>query len=202
MSELIRNSTTCLVVLMLAPVLLADGTDKAKQTPKKPTELSVAPMDQIEYPETRPQWVGRSLKFDQDSDTIVVVSGPCETEQESLEELRLMQRAAISTYISQKTESGRFDFYAISDEEIERDLAIRSYEGEVTQGDMNRYEHAVELKFSDEKQQEFKTAWKQVEVHDRLGALGVLAFLGTMMLIGSSLLLGILSRRIERKELA
>jgi hypothetical protein len=198
MSEMLRNGTTCLIVLMLAPVLLADDASQTDKATKKPTELSVAPLDQIDFPDSRPKWVGSSVEFNDEADTIIVVSGPCETPEESLEELKLMQRAAVSTYISRKTKSGSFDFFPISDEDIERDLVIRSYEGEVVQGGMTRYEHAVELKFTEDKQESIQHAWKQVEVRDRLGALGVLGFLGTTMLICSSLLIGTVSRRIER----
>ena len=174
MSEILRNGSTCLIVLLLAPVLLADDASQTEKTTKKPTKLSVAPLDQIDFPDSRPKWVGSSVEFNDDADTIIVVSGPCETAEESLEELKLMQRAAVSTYISRKTKSPYFDFYPISDEEIERDLAIRSYQGEVMQGGTTRYEHAVELKFTQDKQEAIQHAWKQVEVRNRLGALGVL----------------------------
>ncbi|MFK8111947.1 MAG: hypothetical protein AB8B91_07080 [Rubripirellula sp.] len=194
-----RNSTTCLLVLMLAPVILADDTGKPVEK-DKPAELSVAPLDHVTYPDTRPKWVGQSVRYDEAADTIVIVSGPCESPQESIEELELMQRAAVSTYISSLTESGLFDFYPISDEEIGRDLAVKTYNGEVTRGDSVLYEHAVELKFTQQKREQILTAWKNVEVRDRLGALGVLVLLGAVLLMCSSALLGLVTKRVERRE--
>ena len=202
MSEVIRNGSTCLLVLMLAPVILADtpSESKSSESEKPPTELSVAPLDHIIYPDDRPSWVGRSVDFDRDSDSIVVVSGPCDSREESLEELKMMQRAAVSTYIGQLTGSGLYDFYPISDEEIDRDLVVQRYRGKVTQGDMSQFEDAVELIFTEQKRNEIKAAWKNVEVRERLGALGVLGFFGTALLVCSSMLVGMLSRRIDRRE--
>lgn len=204
MSEFMRNSTTCLIVLMLAPVIVADDSsskaDKAEV--EKSSELSVPPMDLITRPDDCPDWVANSVDYDEHADTIVVVSGPSETIEESIEELKLMRRAAISTYIASLTESGNFDFYPISEEEIERDLVVRTYEGEVLQGDVTAYEHAVEMIFTDEKRQQIMAAWKNIEVRDRLGALGVLVFLGLSVLICSSAFLGLVCRRVARREQA
>jgi hypothetical protein len=198
MNELMRNSSTCLLVLLLAPVILADDSAKPV-TAEKSAELSIAPLDHVVYPDSRPGWVGRSVDLEGVADTIVVVSGPCESPEQSLEELQLMQRAAISTYIARLTETGTFEFYPITNEEIERDLVVRSYSGEVLQGDETHYEHAVELMFTPEKRQQILTAWKQVEVRDRLAALGVVSGLGTVLLICSSVLVGVFSRRSERQ---
>lgn len=198
MSEVVRNGSTCLMLLMLAPVVFADASDPPQEGP---APLSVAPLDVIDYPEDRPAWVGQSPEFDHDSFSIVVVSGPCETRKESLEELRVMQRAAVLTYLSEVTESGgRHDFYPISDEEIEAELVTRRYSGTVTQGDMKMYEDAVEIRFSNDQRQEIQAAWKNSEVRDRLGALGLVVFCGLVLLISSSALVGMVSRRVERQE--
>jgi len=200
MSQLMRSSSTCLMLLMLAPAAYAENA--AAQTPEQsPQPLSVAPLDFIEYPEDRPAWVGHPTDFEEDTHTIVVVSGPCETPEESIAELKLMQRAAVSTYISRITDSGgEFDFYPISDESIDRQLVVRRYSGQVTQGDMTQYEDAVELAFTEEKRQEIKAAWNKLAVRDRLGALGVIVFGGLVVLLCSSALVGMASRRVERRE--
>ena len=112
-----------------------------------------------------------------------------------------MRRAAVSTYVSQVSDSGgHFEFYPISDEEIDAELVKRRYSGTVTQGDMKMYEDAVELRFAEDQRQEIQAAWKNVEVRDRLGALGVMVFGGLVMLICSSALVGVASRRVERRE--
>jgi hypothetical protein len=185
---------------MFVPVVLADES-QPQSSDESPAPLSVAPLDVIDYPESRPSWVSQPLEINKDSLSIVVVSGPCETREESIEELRLMRRAAISTYVSQVSESdGQHDFYAISDEEIDTELVKRSYSGTLTQGDMTMYEDAVELRFADAQRQEIQAAWKNVEVRDRLGSVGLFVFSGLMMLICGSALTGTASRRVERRE--
>jgi hypothetical protein len=198
MNGLIRNASTCLLFVFISPCLWAD---ESKPTPpdSPPSPLSVAPLDHIEYPKDRPAWVSQSTDFAEDAHVIVVVSGPSETPEESLEELRLMQRAAVATYVS-RFASGAYDFYPISDEQIDRELVARRYAGEVTQGDMSKYEHAVELVFTEEKRQQIQAAWRNVEVRARLGVLGLLVLGGLVTLISSSAMVAVVGRRIERRD--
>jgi hypothetical protein len=188
------------MLLMLAPTLCAETTP-AGETDDAPKPLSVAPLDHVEYPDDRPDWVESSLDIDGDSVHIVVVSGPCDTPEESLEQLKLMLRAAVSTYVSRITGSGgEFDFYPISDEQIDHELVVRRYEGTVVHEGTTKYEHAVELGFTDEKRQEIITSWNNVTVGDRLRALSGLVVGGLVMLMCSSALLGMFSRRAERRD--
>lgn len=197
MSVWIRAGSTSLALVLCAPALMAAENISVKDQGAT-AELSVAPLDHVEYPMDRPSWVSNEPYFDGDNDTIVVVSAPCETPEESLEELKWMQRAAIATYIARLIEfSGDFDFYPISDEQIDSDLVIRRYAGEVNQGGTTKYEHAVELRFDASKQIEITEAWKNVEVRHRLGAMGALTFVGLVLLICSSAFVGIFCRRVE-----
>lgn len=192
MSLCIRTFSTCLVILWLATNVIAHD-------PRAAAELSVAPLDHLEYPKDRPKWLGNKPDFGGDVPTIVVVSEPGETPQESLETLKWMQRAAIATYVSRLTDSpGDFDLIPISDQVIEEELVSRRYSGKLIQGDGTKYEHAVELRFSKSFQREIHAAWKNVEVGRRLSALGGLASVGFVMLIASSGFVGILSRRVRR----
>ncbi len=200
MNDALRNGSTCLILLMLSQIVFADGS-QPRSADESAVPLSVAPLDVIEYPESRPSWVGQPLEINESSVSIVVVSGPCETREESIEELRLMQRAAISTYISQLTDSGgQYDFYPISDEVIDSDLVKRRYSGTVTQGDMKMYEDAVELWFADDQRQQIQAAWKSAEVRNRLGSVGICVFSGLVMLVCGSAVTGMASRRVERRE--
>ena len=200
MSNIVRKSSTYLLMLTLVPAGYAAAATM-KTSVESPKELSVAPLDHIEYPESRPKWVSDLAESDGESFRAVIVSGPCDTVEESLEELRLMQRAAVSTLVTQIAQSdGRFDFYAPSDEEIERDLVIRQYAGEVTQGDQNRYEHAVEIEFSKAQQRAVRQAWQNVEIRHRLGAAGVVTFTSLVLLICGSAVTGMFSRRAQRRE--
>ena len=189
-----------------AGLLLVASTAWADQSAETPAdnqfkELSVAPLDHIEYPESRPEWLADPPVTEGDVFRVVVVSGPCETVEESEDELRVMQRAAASTLVTEIANSnGRFDFYSPSDEQIERDLVKRRYAGEVMQGDQTRYEHAVEIEFSEANQQQVRQAWRAVEVRDRLGEVGVLTFSGLTLLVCASAVTGWVSRRAQRRE--
>ncbi len=200
MSVTMTKSSTCLLLLTLVPAsYAAAATIQSKDA--APKELSVAPLDHVEYPESRPDWVANPSESDDDGFRTVIVSGPCDTVEESLEELRLMQRAAVSTLVTRIAQSdGRFDFYWPSDEEIERDLVSRQYQGEVTQGDQIRFEHAVEIEFSEAEQAEVRQAWQNLEVRDRLGALGVVTFTGLVLLVCGSGFTGLVSRRAQRRS--
>lgn len=201
-----RNNSTWLILLMVAPaasitaasITLADTLSQSGTVDGSAAPLSVAPLDHVEYPDHRPSWLDRTVDVDDDSASIVVVSGPCDTVDESLEELKLMQRAAVETYIS-RISGGELtgENFPISDEEIENELVVRRYEGDVYQGDSTRYEHAVELHFDADHREAILAARDNLEVRNRLGALGVLTFGGLMTLIGSSALLGFALRRTK-----
>lgn len=205
MSQLIKHSSTCFLALMIAPAILADDATKTTTTDdESPAPLSVAPLDHIVYPSDRPEWVKKTTDFDAKSHKIVVVSGPSDTREKSLEELNLMARVAVSAYITRITDSGGYeqDFYSISDYEIDNDLVVRRYEGTLTQGDTTMYEDAIELVFTEAKRDEIKSAFANVAVRERLGALGVLLFGGLVMLMCSSAVVGVVSRRVERQDSA
>ena len=116
MSQIMRKGSTFLLMLTLVPATYAAAAEM-QSSGESPQELSVAPLDHIEYPASRPDWVSETLPSDGESFRVVIVSGPCDTAEDSLEELHLMQRAAVSTLVTQIAPSdGRFDFYSPTDE--------------------------------------------------------------------------------------
>lgn len=198
MSTTMRTSSAYLMLLALVPVGIA-GAATLDDTDDSPKELSVAPLDHIVYPDSRPDWVTEPL--DDEAFRIVVVSGPSDTEEESLEEIRLMQRVAVSAMVTKIAESdGLFDFYPISDEQIEDEHVIRSYSGEVQQGNEPKFEHAVEIAFSKSQRERIRDAWRNLEVRDRLGAMGVISISSVIFLVCGSAITGLFSRRAQRRE--
>ncbi len=207
MSGSMKQSSYWLILLVLAPcstllagtlVGLAGSKAFAEQTAddNSATPLSVAPLDHVEYPAERPAWIDQAVDADDQVATVVVVSGPSDTMDQSLEELSVMQRAAVNAVIVQI--SGHEDadaVFSISDEEIDRDLVTRRYDGELLQGDTPKYEHAVELQFSFELRRAIVAAKDNIEVRYRLGAIGVMTFGGFLTLLGSSALIGFKLRR-------
>jgi hypothetical protein len=200
MSQLIRNSSTCFLVLMITPAIYADdvSTTTAQESP---APLSVAPLDHVEYPKDRPEWIKKSTDFDTEAHAIVVVSGPSDSAEQSKEELNWMAREAVSAYVTRITDAaGNDEFYSISEDEIDRDLVVRRYSGKLTKGDDTMYEEAVELVFTEGKRDEIKAAWTNVAVRERLGALGLMVFGGLVMLMCSSAVVGVVSRRAEQQD--
>lgn len=200
MSTVTLKSPACMWLLTLIPASCLAAAALSQENGVK--ELSVAPLDHIEYPESRPAWVSDSPQTDGKSFRAVVVGSPSDSPEESQEALRWMQRAVVADMVSQIAQSdGRSDFYPLSDEEIERNLVTRQYVGEVTQGNRTRYEHAVEIEFLKAEQGRVRKAWQQVEVRHRLRWLGVATLSGLTLLIGSSVLTGFASRRTQRRDL-
>lgn len=169
---------------------------------QNPHELSVPPLDHVVYPDNRPVWISDPVKQQGEEVTFVVVSGPCETPEESKREVKLMLRATLSTFIQNVTGSfGSDDFYQISDPQIDRDLTQRRYSGEISVGGNTQYEDAVEIRITQAERDRILNAWKNIEVAQRLRNIGVVAFGGFITLVVSSSVFGVAVRRRERKQL-
>lgn len=164
-------------------------------------ELSVPPLDHVEYPMSRPAWCDQKPNFTQRDHTIVVVAGPCDSPMQCEDELQWMQRAAVVTYANGLVESDSgIDFSAYSDQDIDDHLVSRRYEGSVTKGGETKYEKVVQLEMTPEIQSEIRQASRGIEVGRRLGFLAVVGLLGTVLLACSSGLLGLASRRVSKRE--
>lgn len=174
--------------------------DQLVEVGRDPKELSVPPLDHVVYPESRPEWIGNPMQERENVATFVVVSGPSETRDESLRELKLMQRAALSTFIENLVGTfGSSGFYQISDKRFDEELTLRRYSGEVTVGGTTLYEDAVEIRITESERDAMLDAWKNTEVTQRMATLGVVAAGGFLTLVTSSTMFGIVIRRRERK---
>ncbi|TWU34343.1 hypothetical protein [Novipirellula artificiosorum] len=196
----LRGDLPWIVIVMIALLgsSVAKAVDAVTQETPKSVELSVAPLDQITYPEDRPDWLGDPPTRDGSVDRWVVVSTPAETVQQSEEDLRLMQHAAVSTYVRGLVDAGnQFDFFPVTDRWIDEQLVRRSYDGEVTQGDLLLHEHATELVFDPQTKADIRKAWKQVQVRDRLAVMGVTVAGGLCCLVLGSVVTGMVGRRIK-----
>ncbi|TWT80030.1 hypothetical protein CA13_14420 [Planctomycetes bacterium CA13] len=205
----LRSALFCLVASIInlpAPTAVAEEESNTKAEAElleesKSVELSVAPLDQIIFPSDRPQWLDNVPQLDDSVHNWVVVSSPSDTFEASEQNLRLMQRAAVLTYIQRLVNAGRnFDFFTITNEWIDEKLVRKSYHGEVTQGDTVLFEHATELEFDEPTRQEIHRAWKQVQISDRLGIMGLTVGGGFCLLVLASAVTGMLSRRVKTKH--
>jgi len=166
------------------------------------TELRVAPLDHVEYPADRPAWIDVISDMNGDTHTWVVVSTPSESLQESLESLQMLQSIAIDLYANKLIQqAGHHDSLTLDEswmtEHLER-LVARTYQGTLIQGDAEYFEHAVELHFTPEIQTQIWHQWKNQEVGRRLGLVGFLTVIGTVLTGCGAAAMGILARRVER----
>ena len=200
MTTLMQSGSICLVALVFVSATSADDQIAEAASTDTAIELSAAPLDLIEYPDDRPAWLNQGPDLESKTHTWVVVTRPCENEQECAEKLEVLQRAAVNLYIQELTNSEDVDFYPVNDKWIESQLIAKSYQGSLVEGDVPMVEQAVMLEFTPRTQQEILAAAENLQVGQRLGKLGVLVFFGLVMLIGSSSLLGIVGRRVERRS--
>ncbi|TWU41260.1 Serine/threonine-protein kinase PrkC [Novipirellula aureliae] len=175
------------------------------ETQAKSTELSVVPLDQTVYPSDRPDWIDRLADDEnptaEEDYTVVVTSLPSETREESAAGLQLMKRAAVLNTIKSFVPRGRgIKSDLLDDDWIDHWLVQRTYEGEVTKGDMVLHEHAAELVFDKEARDEIRELWKRVQLRNRLGFLGLAGFGGFCLLVMSSVATGFLSRRLSLRS--
>ena len=202
MSQVTPSCSACLVLLVLAQATAPAADEAATRRPDaEPAPLSVAPLDQIQYPDDRPEWIDAATNLKQLPHCWTVVSGPSETSEESLKELRLLQRASVETYLKTLPGAdGRVDFFPLTDEWIEDRLVDKEYAGLVIQEGLTKHENSADLRIDSDAKREMLAALKNDTVGQRLGALGVLTATGLLGLILSSALVGAFSRRADRRE--
>ncbi|MGI9466648.1 MAG: hypothetical protein ACR2OA_05960 [Rubripirellula sp.] len=195
----------CTSGLSVAGEKAAKASDKSvndhlAEVDQDPKELSVPPLDHVVYPESRPEWISNPVQERDNVATFVVVSGPCETRDESVQELKLMRSAALSTFIDNVVGTfGSAGFYQVSDKRFDEELTQRRYSGEVMVGGTTQYEDAVEIQITESERDSILEAWKNTEATQRMAVLGVVTVGGFLALVTSSTMFGVAIRRRERK---
>ena len=163
-----------------------------------PAELSVAPLDHVEYPSDRPAWLERVPQTEPLAEVWTVLSGPSDTPEQSGERLRLMTRAAVAEYAKRLTGAEDARFWAVSDGWIDRVLVEQRYAGTLTRGDTRLHESAVRLQFSPRVQEEIRAAWREAMLQYRLTLVAAAVATAVVLLMATSALLGLLCGRGER----
>jgi len=160
------------------------------------SELSVAPLDHVEYPPDRPSWLEREPDLQSEVHSWVVNSGGCETTDECEAQLEVLQRAAVSLYIRELT-GWTCDESWLNQDWIEQELVGRRYVGSLTVGDQSLTEQAVELQFDATTRGKIRQAARNDEVGERLRATGGFFVLGLVGLIFTGGVLGAVTRRVQ-----
>jgi hypothetical protein len=164
-------------------------------------ELSVAPLDHVQFPKDRPDWLAEPPQLTSSLHRWPVVTPPCDSPDSADELIKIMSRAAVDSYIERITgvTSQEIEFN-IEDDWIERELIADRYFGEIMQGDAPVYESAVLLRFRPNAQSAIQAAWRNHEIRNRIGLIGVsvVGMLG-IFAVGSSLL-STVGHRIQKKQ--
>ena len=176
---------------------------------EQPAELSVPPLDHIDYPRSRPKWCDEDPVFSKLGDhRIAVQSGPCDSEDQCDQQLNVMRRAALAAYIERLTKAFDDDWVdpdlivtaSLSDSTIDNRWVARRYEGPVTVGGEEKYEKVVQLRFTERDRAEFKQMLQEIHVERRLKFLGLLGLVGTGLLVCCSGVTSFASRRVASRE--
>ncbi|MFG0253700.1 MAG: hypothetical protein ACF787_01165 [Rhodopirellula sp. JB053] len=183
----------------------ADDSDEKEQT-NEPVALSVAPLDHVEYPLDRPQWIeeGRTPLDSDDSDEVVIAitSGPAPTPEAAVEMMEVMALGAVENYVDQRLQETNSDVsssdVAIDLDWVLNELVSRRYDGTVKTGDMVQYESACLLRMDGSHQEMLNRLVQNHELQGRLAAVGVLGVLCLVGLLSGSIFFGWLSSRQQR----
>ncbi|KAA5543801.1 hypothetical protein FYK55_11545 [Roseiconus nitratireducens] len=178
------------------PEATVDANAAASESKSSRSELSVAPLDHVVYPDDRPAWVDQEPDLKSPVHTWVVVTSGCETMQQCEAELDVLQRAAVALYVKERT-GWVCDDAMLDGQWIDDELVGRRYVGDLVRGDQALKEIAVELQFGPEQQQKILRAWKNAEVGDRLRATGAVFAMALVGLCCTGGLLGVFSRRFS-----
>ncbi len=165
-----------------------------------PAELSVPPLDHVEYPDDRPSWLSDFPDLESTDHTWVVVTPSCDSVDAADESVHELAKAAVGFYIEQLTGLSveTIDF-PLDDAWVENELIAKEYAGELSEGNSARYESAVMLEFTPEVQAEIREAAKNFAVRQRLGAVGLIVTgLFGMFMLGSGLL-SVVTRHVPKR---
>ncbi len=218
MKTLFPAASACFVVAFVASVGLAEssleaaanrGGENISEQPRavsstsvdsdssakpKRTELSVAPMHHVTYPDDRPAWIETEPDLESPIHRWVVTTSGAETMEQCEAELEVLKPAAVALYIKETT--GWVCDDAILDEQwIEDELVDRRYVGTLKMGDRELHEIAVELTFDADSRKRIRTAMNNSVVGERLRATAGLFALALVGLCCTGGVLGVFSRR-------
>ncbi|MEM9827095.1 MAG: hypothetical protein AAF958_10930 [Planctomycetota bacterium] len=164
-------------------------------------DLSVPPMDHVQYPETRPDWVesGVSSTSDDRKVKIVVVGPPGETKSMADAQAEVLALAALEAYARDSVEfvPFSFDIYDLGD--FKR-FVQREYRGTVEVGGITHFETAYEMELSSRDRRRLLRVIKNAELGGRLSFLTVSGLGGAAMLLASGGVLSLASRRAEKRQ--
>ncbi|MEM6689295.1 MAG: hypothetical protein AAF664_07715, partial [Planctomycetota bacterium] len=154
-----------ILIVVLALTAQADSNKSPATSSDKTTKLSVAPLDQVIYPETRPAWL------DQESidDRAVVQSLRLHrSEAEAKAEFIALVRAYVAEHLEELSKQSDVDFYRIDDKTLLKDFITEAYQGTAQRGGETLHEMGGQFVFPEQHRQAAANAWDNNLVGDRM----------------------------------
>lgn len=193
-----------LAMLMPSMIRAEDNETKPNQT----AELSIAPLDHVEYPVDRPKWIdesSRSPSAESGSSkiiSIVVVSPSQPTPEAAAEMMEVMAKGAVENYIDQQAATLPKSIDAkkivVEMDWIRNELVTRRYDGQVQIGDQTEFESACLLRLDEQHQAVLQDLIQNHHLMHRLGVVGIFGLGGFLALVGGSIVFSGLASRQQR----
>lgn len=178
---LVRLTCFALCVMLISSGLAAE--ERVNGT----NELSVPPMDFLDYPSDRPDW----LKATNDERRIVVITDPCETREDAVQAMADLKQVGACKLL----ESFLGENYTpldtgllLTDSEINNLLVKQEYEGTLSVGGVESYECATELVITPDAEKAIIFSLRELAVADRVQrVVAVMSCLLVVLLVASTL---------------
>lgn len=186
------------------------GAEESSAVVEQPSELSVPPLDQVDYPLDRPNWIDEHrvpIPPAQGDDLLISVSsGPAASPEVAAEMMEVMARGAVENYLEQLAHDGPEIIPAeqlqVDMDWVRDELISRRYDGTVGGSDEARYESACLLRISEAEQRKLAQSIQNYRLQGRLSTIGAVALIGFASLVGGSVGLGWLASREQSKKTA
>lgn len=202
-----RTALFSLALVMTTGIGFADTEMDDDTSGSDATELSIAPLDHLDFPDDRPKWIESSLEINKDEDgmiSIPVVSPPQPTPEAAAEMMEVMARGAVENYIDQKANlvSEPIDSKKIEVEMdwIRDELITRRYDGEVQLGEQTQYESACLLSLTATHQATLNRLIQNHQLMHRMGVVALFGVGGFLSLVVGSIVFGGLATRQQRRR--
>lgn len=202
-----RAALFSLAMVMTTGVGFADTENDEDQSIADATELSIAPLDHLDFPSDRPTWINSSLEINEDAKgviSIAVVSPPQPSPEAAAEMMEVMARGAVENYIDQKANSVSEPIDSkkieVKMDWIRDELITRRYDGEVQLGEQTQYESACLLSLTAPHQATLNRLIENHQLMHRMGIVAVFGVGGFLSLVVGSIVFGGLATRQQRRQ--
>lgn len=202
-----RTALFSLALVMTTGIGFADSDTDEDKSGSDATELSIAPLDHLDFPSDRPKWIESPHEINEDDDgviTIAVVSPPQPTSEAAAEMMEVMARGAVENYIDQKANSVSEPIDSkkieVGMDWIRDELITRRYDGEVQLGEQSQYESACLLLLTAKHQATLDRLIQNHQLMHRMGVVAIFGVGGFLSLVIGSIVFGGLATRQQRRQ--